>query len=113
MSEFPEADWKVLRGLKEVALDRFCKRFLEEAAPLVTAPEGDSRSYHERYLALFNLLHRRDEQLGAIFNDLKRSTALIQLANMRYHQLLTDEEFMRFSPETRDAVQAILESPRT
>lgn len=108
MHDFPEADWRILRDLARVALERFCRRVLEEAAPLVTAPEDPSKTYHERYAALFTLMGQRDKELAHTFNGLCRSTALIQLANMRQYQLLMDEEFMRFSQPTRERVQGIL-----
>lgn len=111
--DFPEPDWKVLRVLAEVALERFCQRVLEEATPLVAGPKSPSTSYHERYLALYKLLHQRDKQLGNAFNALKRSTALLQLVNMRRLQLVTDEEFATFTQDTQDSVQEILEITKT
>lgn len=105
MRDFPEADWKILRSLSRIALDRFSKRILEEAAFVMVDP---SKDHHERYLALFKLLHSRDRELGDAFNDLRRSSALIQLAHMRHHQLFTEEEFMKFSKETRDRVEGFL-----
>ena len=113
MRDFPEADWRILRSLAAVALDRFCKRVLEEAAPLAAGAEGQSTGYHERYLALYRLLQQRDEELGGTFNDLKRSTAPFQLAGMRHRHLLTDDEFRRFSQGTREAVEGILSLPET
>ncbi len=44
---FPESDWKIFRELREVALERFCKRVLEELELLWQDASG---SYHERYL---------------------------------------------------------------
>jgi hypothetical protein len=37
LHDFPESDWKVFRELREVALDRFCRRVLEEIEPLCLA----------------------------------------------------------------------------
>jgi len=34
---------------------------------------------------------------------------LLHLARIQAHKLLTDEEFARFSPETREAVHGLLE----
>lgn len=105
MRSFPEADWRVLRDLAPIALERFCKRVLDEAAPLVTGP---SQGYHDRYLALFKLLHERDDELAAAFNDLRRSSALTQLTYMRRLQLFTEEEFVRFSEGTRHSVDMLV-----
>jgi hypothetical protein len=100
-----ESEWKLFRQLREVALDRFCQRVLSEVARL--ASEG-GKSSHDRYLAVFQLLGRRDKELADAFDGPRRSTALRQLASIQYHELLTDEEFARFRPETRDSVRALL-----
>ncbi|MCX6348187.1 MAG: hypothetical protein NTV79_01605 [Candidatus Aureabacteria bacterium] len=47
---------------------------------------------------------RRDEELGRAFNDYRRSTALMQLTNIRSLGLLTDEEVRLFSEETQRIV---------
>ena len=101
-----EPDWKVFRQLQPLALDRFCQRVLAEVARL--AADAD-KSHHERYLAVFKLLQRRDEELADAFNNPRRSTALIQLVRLRAEGLLTDEEFARFSDRTRASVQVFLE----
>jgi hypothetical protein len=56
-----------------------------------------------RYLAVFQLIQRRDRELANTFDDLRRSTALRELALIQSHELLSDEEFGRFSVETRGA----------
>jgi hypothetical protein len=105
-----ESDWKLFRRLQPLALDRFCQRVLADVTRL--AADSDT-SNHERYLAVFRLLQRRDKELADAFNDPRRSTALIQLARIRFQELLTEEEFTCFSPETRASVQVLLEMWRT
>src|SRR6187455_375806 len=91
-----ETDWKVFRSLHKVALDRFCKRVLDEAATIT----GDNdRTHHERYLALFALIKKRDKDVARMFDELKRSTAELHLLMLRKEDLLTDAEIARFSPE--------------
>jgi hypothetical protein len=99
-----EADWKVFRQLRVVALERFCERALAEVGG--KAAEAD-KTAHERYLAVFRLLERRDRELADAFNGARRSAALLQLAHIQSHGLLTAEEMGRFSPETREAVQLL------
>jgi hypothetical protein len=106
--EIPEPDWRLLRQLSPIALERFCRAVLDDVAGL-TADNG--RTNHARYLALFDLVKRRDKELAVAFDDLRRSTAFFRLAAIRHRQLLTDEEFARFSPETRDAVRVLLGEP--
>lgn len=101
-----ESDWRLFRQLHPIALERFCQRVLAEVSQLAADP---GRSSHDRYLAVFKLIQRRDEELADAFDDLRRSTAFQQLARIQFHDLLSEEEFNRFSPETRAAVQLFLE----
>jgi len=105
----PESDWKLFRKLRLLALDRFCQRVLAEVGRLA---DDTGKSSHERYLAVFKLLQRRDEELAEAFNGPRRSTTLVQLARIRFQELLTDEEFAGFSPETRASVEVFLEISR-
>ncbi|MBI5243090.1 MAG: peptide ABC transporter substrate-binding protein [Elusimicrobia bacterium] len=109
MRQIKESDWKLLRQLKSTALERLCKRILTEAERVCSA---DSKTFHERYLQVYQLIYDRDKDIGRAFNDLRRSTALSRLASMRAQGLLTDEEFSRFSEETRGVV-SLLTSSRT
>ncbi len=100
-----ESDWKILRELHPIALDRFCHRILEEIESVV----GDSsRSHHQRYLAIYQLVERRDREIADAFNDMRRSRAVMRICHLRKLGLLSDEEFARFSDETSGAVQGFL-----
>ncbi len=101
---FPECDWKTLSRLEPVALERLCRRILDEVQQLVAgAAEGES---HRTYLALYRHIKERDRLIAECFNDWRRSRALILLMLWHQHNLITDEEFAAFSPETRAAVEA-------
>ena len=99
----------MFRRLHPVALERFCQQVIEE---INQATCDCSRDYHKRYLEVFSLIMKRDEQMGRAFNDVRRSTAIILLTNIREAGLLTDEEFSQFSAETRAGVDSILEVRR-
>lgn len=101
--DFPESDWKIFRELRELALDRFCKRVLEELEP---ARQDSSRSPHERYLEVFRLLRDRDDELAHAFNDPRRSRMMVQLSAIHAYGLLEPEEFERFTPQTRATVES-------
>ena len=47
--------------------------------------------------------------MSQLFNDLRRSTALTQIALIQSRGLLTEEELLRFSTETRSFVEVMLE----
>jgi hypothetical protein len=105
MEQIPESDWKIFRQLREVALERFCERVLAEVCRV--AGENGS-GFHTRYLAVFKVIDDRNEELALVFDNPRRSVALQQLVQMRLRRLLTDEEFARFRPETRETVELLL-----
>jgi hypothetical protein len=107
--DFPESDWKVFRELREIALDRFCRRVLDEIEPLRLNP---SRGHHERYLDVFRFLRKRDEELAFAFNDPRRSQTIVQLAAMHAHDLVAPDELARFTPGTRARVEAFAKELR-
>jgi hypothetical protein len=100
---FPESDWKIFRELRELALDRFCKRILDQLEALRL---DTSRSHHERYLDTFRFLQDRDDEVAHAFNDPRRSRMLIQLAAIHSYGLLEPNELERFSLETRDTIKS-------
>jgi hypothetical protein len=100
-----ESDWNLLRQLKPLALDRLCQRILSEVGQLTSA---DAASSHDHFLAVFDLIELRNSELAVAFDDLRRSNAILKLACMRSHQLITDEEFGAFSQQTREAIEAYL-----
>jgi hypothetical protein len=101
MRTIPESDWKLFRQLHALALERFCERVLSEVGRLASET---GTSAHERYRTVYQLLQRRDRELGEAFDDLRRSTAWQQLAILRSRGLVTEEEMAGFSDETRGAV---------
>jgi hypothetical protein len=104
-----ESDWKLFRELHPVALERFCQRVLAEVEQIASFAD---KTNHERYLAVSQLLKRRDIELAKAFDDARRSTALQQLACLQTEALLTEVEMARFSLETRETVRALLETYR-
>lgn len=99
--KFKESDWKLLSQLRTDALERFCQQILAE---IESINANHAINAHQRYLEIYKVIARRDKEIAQIFNDHRRSTALNELAAIQSHGLLTPEEFLRFSQETRDAV---------
>ena len=111
-SEVPEKDWKELRKLREVALERLCERALHEAATIL----GDgSKSCHERFLALHTMIESSNREMAAGFDDPRRSRLIEQLAVLVDLELLDEQELARFSAPTREAAEtlATLQGRRT
>ncbi len=99
MHEIKESDWKIFRQLYPVSLERFCQRVLDENERLLN---DTGQGVHERYVAIYQLFHQRDKELARLFDNFRRSTALLQILAIKRHGLITEEEFARFSEETRD-----------
>jgi len=104
MSDIPERDWKLLRELKPVALERLCERILRRAAEFVTAPGATN---HQRYLKMWELIQEQNQEVAIAFDDHRRSTALLKILQIHRRGLFTEEEFARFSEETRKRVLAL------
>lgn len=107
LPDIAEKDWKVLRRLHPLALERFCEGAL---AQIERGLQNSARSQHERFLDVFNLVQRRDRQMARLFDDLRRSRALTMLAQIRSEGLLSDEEFSMFSEETRRIIELLLDA---
>ena len=103
--EIKESDWKVLRRLHPLALERFCERVLAE---IEHVNNDNTLSFHRRYLDIYAIVERRDREMGRIFDDLKRSNALTMLTRMRANRLLMEEECSSLSAETRNAIELLL-----
>ena len=103
--EIKEADWKLLRRLHRVALERFCRRAIEEISAATSERDDD---YHGCFLEVFALVNERNRGLARTFDDLRRSNATLLLASIMEERLLSEEEFSQFGPETRGSVEAIL-----
>ena len=101
----PESDWKVLRQLKPMLLERFCRRVLADVTQVLN---NNAETHHQRYLQIFQLLRKEDADLAMAFDDIRRSNALSKLTTMRALDLLADEEFAQFSPETRNLVDKVV-----
>lgn len=105
MRQIKESDWKILRQLQSQALERLCEEILLEISSINA---DTANTFHQRYLSIFDILQRRDKDISHIFDNFSRSTALLRLAAMKRRDLLTEDEFSRFSEETREAIALIL-----
>ncbi len=105
MREIKESDWKILRQLHSEALERFCKQVLLEIDRINS---DGGKSFHQKYLDICKVIDRRDKEIAQTFDNLRRSKAFIQLASMKGRGLVTEDEFLRLSQETRDAVDLLL-----
>lgn len=105
MTHINEKDWKYLRKIQGDILNRHCDAILEYFEMIVQNRIG---AEHESYLQISSAIKRKDKELATTYNDIKRSNAVLKICEMRRHLAMTDEEFERFTQETRDIVSNIL-----
>jgi hypothetical protein len=98
-----EREWKILRGVKEAALERLCERILSSCRETM---EGGG-TWHERYLRVFRTVGEGNDDIAWAFDDLRRSNMLHKLAAMVKLGLVTDEELARFTPKTRESIEML------
>lgn len=71
---------------------------------------GRPGSAHSRYLELFRYIRERDEEIAAVFDDQRRSTAYVQIARAISAGVIRRMELNLFSEETRAVIERMLES---
>ena len=97
-----ESDWRKFTKLKKVALERFCESVLDESRMLC---DRENLTAHEKYLELYEIIQKRDQELGRVFDGHSRSRADQQLRDMYNKGLVTDDELSKFSEETQNLVK--------
>lgn len=105
MRDIKESDWKFLRQVHKIALDRYCDKVLRELERIAS---DRSKGSHQKYLDISAHLLKRDKEIAKYFDPLKRSNAFLMIAGLRHQGFMTDEEFSLFCPETRETVEVIL-----
>jgi hypothetical protein len=100
-----ESDWKLLRRLHQVALEKFSKQILDELEQIRIDP---SKSNHERFLAAFDLINRRNKDIAMAFDDLRRSRAFDRIAAIHSLGLFSKEETAGFTEQTQEIMKVLL-----
>ena len=104
MQDIPEQDWKIIRKLKDKLLQKACDNILAKLKSIIADKQSNS---HKTYLDLWKTLKKEDQELGLMFDDVKRSTALFKLATWKSSGLITDIDFEQFSEETKNKINII------
>jgi len=102
MHTIPEQDWRVFRELHAVALERYCEKLVDDLQHVLSK---DGTAALDRYHAVHDILRKRDPELARAFDDVRRSTAELQILVIHRLGLLRPEEIARFSDETRSYVE--------
>jgi len=93
--------------MKDRALDLACQRTLDSLSEIISS---EDKSAHERYLQLWKTMKAADKNIARMFNNLKRSSAILQLAQWKLNDLITDRDLDSFSPDTLKSVNILIES---
>ncbi len=104
MPSIPEKDWKQLRALEDVMLKTACNRVFEKIEKISKARKG---SEHESYLKVWELIQQENNKISIMFDDLRRSNALMKLAAWRRNRLLSDQELAQFTEKTQNSIKAL------
>jgi len=106
MKHIKESDWKYLRTIKDTILNRHCDAILEVIDLILQNRKGEE---HKSYIQIYRLINDKDKEIAVTYNDLKRSSAIDKICHMRKNLAMTDEEFSKFSEETQNIVNRILD----
>ena len=94
-----ESDWKVFKKIKNRALERYCQRVLDEFQAVIT---NTDEHVHDRYLRLYDLVHKRNKEMAQMFDGHSRSRAWLQLVAIRSHALADEEMLAELTDEFRE-----------
>jgi len=106
MRHIKESDWKYLRKIKGEILNRHCDAILE-AVDLIS--QNRKGAEHKSYIQIYSLINKKDDEIAITYNDLKRSNAIEKICHMRRNLAMTDDEFSKFSEDTQNIVNRILD----
>jgi hypothetical protein len=104
MKDLPEADWKRLQSMKVDLLRRASRTAIEHVHGVVIGPNDDP---HKVYLNLYRVVESEDRKIGDMFNDMRRSTAILRLGQMVRHGVITTEELQSFTEETQERAREL------
>ncbi len=99
----PEQDWKRWQQLAPTLLNRFCDSVLVNAAGFST---GES-SGHEKFLALYQYVDESNRDIAVVFDNRRRSSAILQIAAAVIRGMMSESELRSFSAETQERVRMI------
>jgi hypothetical protein len=99
----PERDWKRWQHLAPILLNRFCDSVVANASSFST---GES-SGHEKFLNLFKYIGESNRHVAVVFDNRRRSSAILQIAAAVVRGIMSESELSSFSKETQERVRGI------
>lgn len=102
--DIKEPDWKKYKKFAELALLRLEQNFISKVQVTVNSP---SISDGNKVVEIESAIARHKSLEALMFNDFRRSTMIMALAQMVSHGLVSNAELSEFSPELQEQVTAI------
>ncbi len=102
--DIPERDCKILQGMKDELLQLACGDILDRISTLIIESH---ESNHKTYLKLWETMRKEDRMIVGMFDDLKRSTAILKLLAWYNYGYIGKETLKQFSIETQNHVALI------
>jgi hypothetical protein len=72
---------------------------------VIALSEIRSGREHQSYLTLWELVQNENRKIAEMFDDLKRSNAILKIAALKGYNILSEEQLCLFSNETQKHVQ--------
>jgi hypothetical protein len=109
MNSFPQKDWKYLQSIKQEMIDRTCEHIFLKVEALAIARKGNE---HRSYRDLWVLLKKEDTKIIEMFDNLTKNQAIYKIVNQVRHGALSQDQLSKFTEETQDQVNYILQIQR-
>ena len=106
MRTIQEADWKYMSKLKPALLERLCNHILDQIQA-ESRLEKRSVGAHEQYLRVFKLVADQDKLVADCFDGWSRSKLFEKIAFLYRYKVITPEELLGLSEETRDILRLL------
>jgi hypothetical protein len=103
--DIAESDWKVFKKLHAIALERFFEKAMHEMRAHL---DVDGTPAKEKFWEFFDFAAKRRKLAAELFDDYRRSTAILIMGLIARHKLVTEHELAEFSPEALQQIQGIL-----
>lgn len=100
----PEHDWKLWQQLAPTLLNRFCNAAVAKSAEFSI---GDA-SGHEKFLALYRFISETNGDIAVVFDDRRRSTAILHIGAAVARGIMSEAGLNSFSEETQERVRTFV-----
>jgi hypothetical protein len=105
INEIKESDWKYLKKLKPILLERACANINKEAQLILENKEN--RDQYQVYLELYDHFQKKDDMIADCFDDYRRSTAKRKILRLVDYGIMSEDELQGFSDDTKEFVEVM------